>query len=86
MTTFGIIWIVVASLGFAVCGWLCVFKTSALVRMGQRNYARSKFVQAQPFSKMVLKPWYPTLIRCGGIFLWLWELAIIYLILAKKAR
>ena len=87
VTTFGITWLVVANIGFAVCGWLCVFKTSMLVRMAQRNYTRrSKFVQAHAFSNMVQKPWYPTLIRCCGIFLWLWELAIILLVLTHKMR
>ena len=37
MTTFGIVWLVVMSLGFAVCGWLCVFKTDMPVERGRKS-------------------------------------------------
>jgi hypothetical protein len=86
MTTFGIVWLVVMSLGFAVCGWFCVFKTSTVVGWGQKNYEKSKFVQSYPFSNMVLKPWYPTYIRCAGVFIWLWDLAIIYAVVFLHFR
>jgi hypothetical protein len=78
MTTFGVGWLVVMSLGFAVCGWLCVFKTSAVVGFGRKNYEKNKFVRSYPFSNMVIKPWYPIFIRCAGVFIWFWALAIIY--------
>jgi hypothetical protein len=86
MTTFGAVWIVAMSLGFAVCGWLCVFKTNMVVAWGRRNYAKSKFVRAYPFSSMVLRPWYPTYIRCAGVFVWLWALLIIYLVTFRNFR
>jgi hypothetical protein len=44
MTTFKAIWFVVMILGFAVCGWLCVFKTEMLVTWGRKN-AKTKFVR-----------------------------------------
>jgi len=81
MTAFGAIWLSVFILGFAVCGWLCVFRTSMLVEWGRRNYAKSRTLQAYPFPNIVLKPWYPTYIRCAGIFLWMWDLAIILMVL-----
>jgi hypothetical protein len=34
-----------------------------LVGWAQRNYTKSKFVQAYPISGMVMKPWYPIYIR-----------------------
>ena len=76
MTTFGIVWLVVMLPMFAVCGWLCVFKTNMLVRWGRKN-AKTKFASS-PFSSVPMKPGYPTYIRCAGIFLWLWEVAILY--------
>jgi len=86
MTTFGIVWLVVMSLGFAACRWLCVFRTSMLVGWGRKNYDKSKFIQSYPSSSLVLKPWYPLPIRCCGIFIWLWDLAIIYAVLFLHFR
>jgi hypothetical protein len=86
MTTSKIIWLVILSLGFAVCGWLCVFRTNMLVTWGRRPYEKSKFVRAYPFSNIVMKPWYPTYIRCAGIFIWLWALAVIYLVTMHNFR
>jgi hypothetical protein len=80
------IWVVTMVLGFAVCGWLCVFRTNMLVTWGRKNYEKSKFVQAYPFSNMVLKPWYPTYIRCAGVFIWLWALGVIYLVFFRDVR
>ncbi len=60
------------SVVFYLCGGLCVFKTKMLVAWGQKNYAKSKFVQSYPFSSMVTKSWYPVYIRCAGVFIWLW--------------
>jgi hypothetical protein len=54
-------------LGFAVCGWLSVFKTDMLVTWGRKN-AKTKFAWS-PFSSMPMKPQYPTYIRWAGIFL-----------------
>jgi hypothetical protein len=75
------IWFAVMGLGFAACGWLCVFRTGVVVGWGRKNYERSKFVQSYPFSNVVLKPWYPIYIRCAGIFLWIWDLAAISAVL-----
>jgi hypothetical protein len=86
MTTSAIIWLVVMSLFFYICGGLCIFKTNTLVGWAQRNYAKSKFVQAYPFSGMVMKPWYPTYIRVAGIFIWLWALGIDSLVLFRGFR
>jgi hypothetical protein len=86
MTTFGIVWLVVMVLIFAVCGWLCVFKTNMLVTWGRGNYEKSKFVRAYPFSNMVMKPWYPVYNRAAGIFIWLWALAITYLVVFRNFR
>jgi hypothetical protein len=75
MTTFKAIWFVVMILGFAVCGWLCVFRTNMLATWGRKN-AKTKFAWS-PFSSIPLKRGYPTYIRCAGVFIWLWAIAII---------
>ncbi len=62
------------------CGWLCIFRTSMLVNWGRTNHAKSKLVQAYPFSSLVLKPWYPVYIRCAGIFIWVFDLAFLVLL------
>jgi hypothetical protein len=69
MTT-KVIWLVIASLGFAVCGSLCVFKTNMLVAWGRKNYVVRKFYSTWPFPDMIMKPWYPTFLRFFGIMLW----------------
>ena len=85
MTTSGAISLAVVSLAFYICGGLCIFKTKMLVGWGRRSYAKSsKFVQGYPFSNIVTKPWYPVYIRCAGIFIWLWALAIDYLVLFRR--
>jgi hypothetical protein len=86
MTGSKAIWLAVISLAFYACGALCIFRTSMLVGWAQKNYTKSKFVQAYPFSGMVMKPWYPTYIRAAGIFIWLWALAIDYLVLFRGFR
>jgi hypothetical protein len=86
MTTFGAISFTVLVLGFMVCGWFCVFRTNVLVAWGRKNYEKSKLVQAYPFSNLVLKPWYPTYIRCAGIFIWLWALGLVYLVIFRNFR
>ena len=57
MTTFKAIWFVILILGFAVCGWLCVFRTNMLVTWGRKN-AKTKFAWS-PFSSIPMKPAYP---------------------------
>ena len=76
MTTFKAIWFVMMILGFTICGWLCVFRTNMLVTWGRKN-AKTKFAWS-PFSGIPMQSGYPTYIRCAGIFLWLWAIAIIY--------
>jgi hypothetical protein len=79
----GAIGLAVMSAVFYICGGLCIFKTKMLVGWGQRSYAKSKFVQGYPFSSMVTKSWYPVYIRCAGVFIWVWALAIDYLVLFR---
>jgi hypothetical protein len=86
MNTSKPVWLVIMVLGFAVCGWLGVFKTNMVVAMGRKNYEKSKFLRSSPLSGIVLKPWYPTYIRCVGIFIWLWALAIVYLMVFHSFR
>jgi hypothetical protein len=86
MTISKTIWLVVMSLGFYICGALCVFRTSMLVGWARRSYAKSSFVRANPFSHMVMEPWYPIYIRGAGIFIWLWAVAIDYLVLFRGFR
>jgi len=86
MFSFGIIALALALLGFAVSGWLCVFQTDRVLAWRRRSYERSKFVQAYPFSSLVLKPWYRTYLRCAGIFIWLWAVGILYMVSVLHSR
>jgi hypothetical protein len=52
-----------------------------VVGWGRRNYEKHKIVQWYPFSNLVLKPWYPLYIRCAGVFIWIWDLAVISAVL-----
>ena len=77
----------IMALFLAACGWLCVFKTGMLVKWGRDNYEKSKFVRAYPFSSIVSKEWYPIYLRCAGVFMWLFDLAFLWiLLLAHRGR
>jgi hypothetical protein len=69
------------SVVFYICGGLCIFKSKILAGWGRKSYVKSKFIQGYPLSSMVTKPWYPVYIRCAGVFIWVWALAIDYLAL-----
>ena len=70
----------------AVCGWLFVFKTDMLVRWGRTNYEKSKLVRASPNAGLVMKPWYPTLLRGAGIFIWLFDASFISIVILATTR
>ena len=79
MMTYKAIPIAVFSVFFYACGSLCIFKTKMLVERGRRNYDKYKFaVRVSPFSSVVMSPGYSVYIRCCGIFIWLWALAVDY--------
>lgn len=86
MTMAHAISVLLISLYFYVFGWFCVFKTSVVVAMGRRYYGRSKLARSVPNSGMVFRPWYPTFIRCCGIFIWLWALTFDVLFFAGRLR
>jgi hypothetical protein len=75
-----------AVFGCAFCGWLCLFRTSAVVGWLRANYARSRLVRAYPFSGLVLRPWYSTYLRCMGIFIWLFGVAFIRMVIVTTVR
>jgi hypothetical protein len=77
------IYVAVISVVFYVCGGICIFKTNMLVAWGKRSYAKSEIVQKNSLSSMVNKPWYPAHIRRAGIFIWLWALAIDWLVIFR---
>jgi len=74
--------ILVAAL--AICGWLCIYKTDALVERQRRRYQKYALVRLYPFSGMVMKSWYPAYLRGSGILLWLWDVVLIYLMWIRK--
>jgi hypothetical protein len=65
----------------ACLGGVCVFNPIAIVKVAQRNYARSRLTRAWPFSNMVLKSWYPAYLRFMGFFAWAFAGLLIYAIL-----
>jgi hypothetical protein len=90
-----VIWLVIMSLVFGFCGWLCVFKTQTLVWYGRRNYERTMksggwffrtYLRITPMSHMALKPWYPTFVRCMGIYIWFFAVTILYFVIFLHAR
>jgi len=68
----------------AILGWLCLYKTDTLVAHQRRRYEQHSWVRAYPFSSMVMKDWYPIYLRCSGLVIWLWDLALIYLVWIRK--
>jgi len=74
MKVHGAIALALISVGFYICGALCIFKTKMVVEWGRKSYNKRGFLY--PFASMVAKPWYPTYIRCMGVFISLWALMI----------
>jgi hypothetical protein len=70
----------------AVCGWLFVFRTDMLVRWGRNNYAKSKLIRSSPNAALVMKPWYPVLLRGAGVFIWLFDVGFLALAILATMR
>jgi hypothetical protein len=70
----------------AVSGWVCVFRTSKLVKWSQNNYKKSRIFRRWPGSGLVLKSWYPTYLRCMGIYAWAFGALILGLFLSSEVR
>lgn len=64
----------------AVTGWFCIYKTDVLVRMQRKQYDKYAFVRCNPFARMVNKSWYPRYLVASGVFIWLWDIVLIYLV------
>lgn len=62
-----------------VAGWFCVFRTSMLVSWAQNNYRHSKIARWWPGAGVVMKSWYPTYLRCMGVYIWAFGLLILVL-------
>lgn len=62
--------VVVVLVFTGITGWLCVFRTNILVSWAQNNYRKNKIVRWRPGSGIVFKSWYPTYLRCMGVYLW----------------
>jgi len=76
--------IVVVGTGFT--GWLCILRTTRLVRWAQDNYRRSKVFRWWPGSSLVMKSYYPTYLRCMGVYLWAFGALILGLSLVSVVR
>jgi hypothetical protein len=72
--------------GCAVCGWLCLFRTTTVLGWARGTYTKSRVVPAYPFSSLVLKPWYPTYLRCKGGFIWLLGTAFVIMLIATAVH
>jgi len=56
-------------------GWICLFRTNMVVDW----HRKTMFLQA--FPALVLKPWYPIVVRCMGTLILLWAVAFDWLVL-----
>jgi hypothetical protein len=73
---FSIIYYAAVSLFLGYCGWLLIFRTSTIVSRAQRQYGY----------KFFLRPWYPTLMRCIGIFIVLLTAVTDYALVVLRSR
>jgi len=60
----------------ALFGWVMIFKAD---RMAARHKRNSR-------GGIVLKPWYPTYLRCQGIFLWIFVACMLYAVVFLHLR
>jgi hypothetical protein len=86
MTTWPLAGVLLLVSSLAFCGWLCLFKTSMLVGWARGIYARSRVASAYPLSGIVQRHWYPTHMRCIGVFAWLSGVVFVGVLILSAAR
>jgi hypothetical protein len=62
--------------GLAFLGWLCVARTSAMVEWHERHYPTG-------VARLISKAWFPGYLRFMGIFIWLFDLLILWGLFGK---
>ena len=77
MTVWGVFATFVAAMRCVLCGWFCLFRTETIAGWLRANCNKRRLVRAYPFSSLVLKPWYPTYLRCMGVFIWLFAVVFV---------
>ena len=77
MSKVQLVWFGVFEAALVVAGWFYLYRTDRIVRYARRNYENSKLIRRWPLSGIVLKSWYPALVRCGGVFMWAWAVVMI---------
>jgi len=74
MRTLIIVLYVACTLFFYYCGWLLTFRTSPIVKRAHSQYHCNFF----------LKPWYSTLMRFIGIFIWMGAGLIDWMLVTRR--
>jgi hypothetical protein len=64
----------------AAVGWRYLFQTDKVVADAQARQQKKKLTQLSLNSSMSMKSWYPTLIRCAGVAIWVFDLFLIYML------
>jgi hypothetical protein len=67
----------VAAVVAAYGTWL-LLRSEAAAALARERYHRSHWlIQNWPFHSMVLRPWFPTYLRFGGAFCWVFALLVV---------
>ena len=90
MNTFDQISVAAISAFSYTVGGLFIFRTKAIVERDRNEYEKIKYSQQTlikqtlPHMSLVNEKWYPLIIRCSGIFLWIFTSAFDYLVLVHR--
>jgi hypothetical protein len=76
----GAVLVAVINILMAAVGWRYLFQTDKVVADAQARQQKKKLTQLSLNSSMSMKSWYPTLIRCSGVAIWVFDLFLIYMV------
>jgi hypothetical protein len=65
-------------------GGVCLMKPVVIVRFLQNKYHSSILFRMTLFSKAVFKPWYHVVVRCCGVFIWIFVMVSVIGFLASN--
>ena len=74
----------ISGLILGALGVFCIAKPDKFASFARRRYLRSsRFTQNFPFANIVMKSWYPTYLRCMGVFVLLFAAVLIYVAIVQ---
>ena len=85
-TLFQTVLLMVCTLFFAGYAWFLIFRPNLLARK-VRESIEKRNLEDNPLARyMICQSWYPTFLRCAGVFIWLWATAFVSIVIRDILR